>query len=744
MEAVQTAGTEMIELKAKVKTVMFKNSQNSYAAVSFEILEGDIPRHMVNPLYPHNFVGTGTFMRVAAGQKLSLKGKWINNKKYGWQFQIEESAEIEPDSRQGIIEYLSSGFFKGIGPKTAERIVDMFGDETLDVIRNNPGKLSMVEGISAVKASQIVRDYRESEHLERLMLSLKPYNISTKKVVSIHQKYGDKALDSIKENPYGLCDEIKGIGFKTADAIARQCGKSPNDDFRIRACIKYILTDVAGAEGHVYLPFDLLTEKVKKTLEDSEITGEVSINDIVRVCIDMNNSKEIIIEQDSAVYLPMYLSSEMYIARKLKVQSQTQQKQFIYIVEDTIAEMERKFSIKYAEKQKEAFRMLPYTNFMVVTGGPGTGKTTIIKGIIELYKKNFPGSKISLCAPTGRAAKRMEEATKIPASTIHRLLEYRPNSEDGLTCGRDESNPIDADMIIIDESSMVDCMLFATFLKAVNPKTTLIMVGDVDQLPSVGAGNVLKDIIESGKVTVVRLNEIFRQADTSKIIINASKINKGEKDLEYDDDFIFIEEKDPLMMQETIKKVFREELCALNGNIHEVQVISPFRKKTLAGSNSLNTIIQNDVNPKSPGKPELHYGSVSFRQNDKIMQFRNNYDKEIYNGDVGIIYRVNTADNSLLVKYDSEDDEIEYCADEIDEIQLAYATTIHKSQGCEYRTVIIPLTMEHKRMLQRNLIYTGITRAKVRVILIGDEKALHYAINNNNIEGRFSKLKERL
>jgi exodeoxyribonuclease V alpha subunit len=740
-EAAKTAG--LIELKAKVKRLIFRNTQNNYAAVSFEILEREVPQQAFNPMYPDSFVGTGIFMRIAVGQRFALKGKWVFNRKYGWQFQIEEAEEEEPDSRQGVIEYLSSGLFKGIGPKTAEKIVDTFGENTLDVIKNSPEKLSRVSGVSPAKIRQIVEDYKKAECLERLMLSLKPFNISTKKVVAIHQKYGESAWEIIQKNPYSLCESVKGIGFRTADAIARQCGKSANDDFRIRSCIFHVLNEAAGAEGHVYYPFDLLKERVKKTLEESEITGEVNINDIVRVCIDMNNGEEIIIEQDGAVYLPAYLASEMYIARKLNIQAQTRPRQFIYMVDDTIEELERRFKIRYAEKQKEAFRMLPLTNFMVITGGPGTGKTTIIKGIIELYKKNFPGSRISLCAPTGRAAKRMEEATNISASTIHRLLEYRPDGE-GLVCGRNETNPINADLVIIDECSMIDTLLFSTFLKAIGPQTMLIMVGDVDQLPSVGAGTVLKDIIDSGRVMVVRLNEIFRQEETSKIVINANKINCGETDLEYDDNFVFIEETDPLMLRETIKKVFREELLDLNGNIHEVQVITPFRKHTSTGVNSLNGALQEVINPKGTGKNELRYGSTSFRQHDKVMQYRNNYDKLVFNGDVGLIHRANTADRSLVVKYDDQDEDVVYTAEELDEIQLAYATTIHKSQGCEYHTVIIPLTMEHKKMLQRNLIYTGVTRAKEKVILVGDKKALNYAIKNNRTTMRFSKLKERL
>lgn len=739
-----TANTaEVFELQGKVRRIIFRNEANNFCVIALELLEGNIPQNMINPLYPKSFMATGTFATVAEGQKLKLKGKWQNFKKYGWQFIVSEYSVIQPNSRQALIEYLSSGLFRGVGPKTAANIVNTFGDETLDVIKNHPERLTMVSGVSEAKARLITQRYREAQHLEKLMLSLKPFNISTKKVITIHRRYGEKALDIIMENPYRLCEEVQGVGFRTADAIARHSGKNANDDFRIRAGILYTMSEVAAVEGHVYLPFDLMVEKTKKTLEASEITGQIDKNDIIRIAIELNNAGDIIIERDGAVYLPIYNKSEIYIARKLKTLSRIKPKEFTYLVHDMIPELEKKFGIKYAEKQKEAFMMLPYTNFMVITGGPGTGKTTIIKGIIEIYKKNFPGSKLALCAPTGRAAKRMEEATGLPASTIHRLLDYRPNGEEGLTCGRNEANPIDADMVIIDESSMIDCLLFNTLLKAIKPETTLIMVGDVDQLPSVGAGNILKDIIDSGKVTVVRLNEIFRQADTSKIIINAAKINQGDTDLEYDENFMIIEEEDPLMICEIIKKKFREELCRVGGNVYEVQVITPFRKNTVTGANNLNNILQEDLNPKTTGKTELHHGSVSFRKHDKVMQHKNNYEKEVYNGDIGIVQEVDTADGSMKVLFD-DDRIVEYYRDELDEIQLAYTTTIHKSQGSEYKTVIIPLSMEHKIMLQRNLIYTGITRAKERVILVGDRKALNYAIRNHKIDSRFSKLKERL
>jgi exodeoxyribonuclease V alpha subunit len=729
---------EQVVIEGIVTRILFKDDKANSAIIAFK--SDGIPDFARDSKYPNNFVGIGSFLRVVEGQKFNLTGTWTKHTKYGWRFTVKYYEEVMPNSREAIIEYLSSGLFKGIGKKTATNIVDKFGEDAIDIIKNDPKQLSTIRGISSGKASAIVDSYRKSEHLEKLMLSLKPYHIPTGKIVKISQQYGDNAMEKIIANPYRLCDDIEGIGFKTADAIARVCGINPNDDFRIRAGIIYTLNECANAEGHVYLPFDVMVQKAQKVLQGAEIQGEVDKNNIIRVSIDMNNAKDLIIESDSSVYLPLYHASETMAAKKVKLILNAKPRKFNYNINTTITELEQKYKIKYADKQKEAFKTMPSTNMMVITGGPGTGKTTIIKGIIDIFKKNFSGCKISLCAPTGRAAKRMQEATKLEAKTIHRLLEYRPSS-DGVFCGRDEKNPIDADLIIMDESSMVDILLFATFLRAVKPNTMLIMVGDTDQLPSVGAGNVLKDVIASGIVPVVYLNEIFRQKDTSKIIINSSKINHGEDELEYAEDFVFIEEKDPNNIPCLISEYFKKELMRVK-DINEVQVLSPFRKKTETGVDQLNIVLQDDLNPKASNKPELHYGQRVFRRYDKVMQYKNNYDKEVFNGDIGIIQNVDFGNSTLLIKM--EDEEVEFFKDELDELQLAYATTIHKSQGCEYDTVIIPLSMQHKRMLQRNLVYTGITRAKKKVVLIGDLKALKYAIRNNRINSRFSKLDERI
>lgn len=737
MEAsIKRMGEELV-VDGVVEKILWRDEATNTTIASFK--GKNIPKFAQNPLYPESFVVIGVFPKLGKGQRLKLKGKWSRDRKGRWSFYTSSYSEIMPNTKETMVEYLSSGLFKGVGKKTARAIVDTFGVESLDVIKNQPSRLMEVKGISLKKAEAISKSYVQSKHLEKLMLALKPFQISTSKIIKINKIYGEKALDRIKENPYILCDDIEGIGFKVADLIARYYKKSPNDDFRIRAAIIHTLNESA-VEGHTYLPYDLLLRKTQQTLQQGEISGYVDKNDIIRVSIDMNNIKDLIIERDHSAYLPIYYASEIAVARKIKMLLEKKPRKFKYDIEACIRELEEKYKIQYAEKQKEAFRTLVTTNLMIITGGPGTGKTTIIKGIIDIFKKNFPGSKILLAAPTGRAAKKMEEITGLKAKTIHRQLEYRPTADGTITCARNENNPLDADMIIIDESSMVDLLLFSTFLKAVDPNTMLIMVGDIDQLPSVGAGSVLKDLIECNKIPVVRLNEIFRQADTSRIIINSSNINNGITELEYGKDFILIKEKDAANIPEIIKKCFLSEL-ARTRDINEIQVLTPFRRKTENGVEQLNKTLQEAINKKDPKKAELNY-FTTFRQYDKVMQVKNNYEKEIFNGDVGIIKDIDVEEGKLLVEINGEI--VEFYKDELSELQLAYATTIHKSQGCEYDTVIIPITMQHKRMLQRNLIYTAITRAKEKVILIGDEAALKYAIRNNKVNNRFSKLKERI
>lgn len=741
MEVIIKAESDVDLMEGEVSSVLWVHPDKAFHTKIIALKGENIPKFAQRRGYPDSFVAVGDFFKVVKGQNFKLQGRWRKDRRGRWCFNIMSYEEITPETDEALVDYLSSGLFKGVGVKTARAIVDMFGQNTLDIIKNNPEQLEKVRGISKVKSQKISEDYQISKHMEALMLSLKPFNIPTRKIIDIHKRYGDEAVKRIYDNPYRLCEEVEGIGFKTADNIARQCEKKPNDDFRIRAGILHTLKQSALLEGHVYLPYELLIIKAKQTLEQGAISGYVNRNDIIRVAINMNNMEEIIIEEDGASYLPLYLGSEKAASYKVRALLQNKQKEFKYDVNDSIAELEKEQEIEFAEQQKEAFHMLSRNNMMIITGGPGTGKTTIIKGIIDIYKKNFPGANVLLAAPTGKAAKRMEEATKMTAKTIHRQLEYKPSEEGGIRCGKDEKNPFETDLIIVDESSMIDTLLFSTFLRAIKPTTSLVMVGDIDQLPSVGAGSVLKDLIESKKVPTVRLDEIFRQADASKIVVNARNINSGNCKIELGEDFEFIEENNPNKIPEIILETFKRELMVVK-DINEIQVLSPFRRKTATGVNQLNVSLQEDLNKKDSKKPEILFRGVNFRKYDKVMQYKNNYDKEVFNGDTGIILDVDEKEGTLLVELDEE--KIEYERDELEELQLAYATTIHKSQGCEYDTIIIPVSMEHKIMLQRNLLYTGITRAKRKVILVGNKYALNYAIKNNKVSGRFSKLDKRI
>jgi len=721
--AMKMAVVGKTSIKATVKKIIYQNLQNNYCVISFKI--DNAP----------DFTAVGQFLSCRPGQCFVLHGEWTKNIKYreAWQFAVERVENAMPEGNEAIIEYLSSGLFPGIGPSIAREIVRKFQGETLKILADHPTRLTEIKGITPAKVIKIVKAHETTKHMEELILKLGAYAIPNTKIHKMFQKFGEKTLDFIIKNPFFLFFE--GISFRIADIIARDCKKPANDENRISACILHVLSEYGTRDGHTYLPFGVLVQKVKDTLQEGEISGEIDRNEISRILNEAHHNKTLVIE-NWLVYLPEYYIAEKESAEKLREIISRPQKTIVN-TEKIIADMEKKSGIRYAEKQKEAFLGIKNGCF-IITGGPGTGKTTIIKGIIEIYKRNFPASVIKLAAPTGRAAKRLEEATKMEAKTLHRLLEYR--GEDGnIICARNEHNPLSCDLIIIDETSMMDLVLTHNLLKAIRPSTSIIFVGDADQLPSVGAGNVLKDMIQSGKVPAIELNEIFRQEGTSKIIINAAKINCGDIDMEYDKDFVIIEKAGNLA--EAILDVFKKELAEIK-NIHEVQVITPLRKKTESGADSLNEVIQGAINPKEKGKGEIHHGKRVFRKYDKVMQFKNNYEKEVFNGDTGIIEMLDAENGKLSVSID--DVAVEYTKEDIDELYLAYAMSVHKSQGCEYETVIVPLSMQHKRMLQRNLLYTAITRAKKRVILVGDLKALAYGITNNKTVDRFSQLKNKI
>lgn len=725
------------EMKGVIKRVMASYPDgNSILALRGE----DVPDYAKNKMYPEEFVAIGSFARVIENQCVALTGKWTNHARYGWRFMVDSYEEVVPTSKDAIVDYLASGLFKGIGYKTAQNIVDAFGEDTMKIIEEEPDRLEEVKGISSKKVASVVAAYYETKNIKELMLAFKPFHISNKKIIKVYKLYGKNTLKKIKENPYRLCEDVEGIGFATADRFAAACNIAIDNPFRIRAGIIYVLNENASQKGHVYLHVDDLQKQLDELLtRDGQRVYETSM---AAVIADMISKKELVLDKED-IYLEVFYNSEKYAGQKVAKMLSTAPRKFTVDTDALIAELEKTQNIKYANNQKIAFLSMERNNVLIITGGPGTGKTTIIKGLINIFQRNFPGSTIALAAPTGRAAKKMEEATGYEAMTMHRLLEMK-SIDDRMYCQRNEENPIEADMIILDESSMIDLRLFYLFIKAVQPTTKLVLVGDVDQLPSVGAGDVFRDLIESNKVPTVYLNEIFRQESTSKIIVNADRINKGLLGIELGEEFDFVAEDDPENIPDLVKQVYIEEM-EKGYTPDDIQVLSPYRKKTSTGVDNLNKMLQEIINPKADDKEELVYGSKLYRIDDKVMQYRNDYEKMVFNGDTGRIKGIRKdAEGNQLITISMNGNEIEYERDELADIDLAYASTVHKSQGSEYKIVIIPVTTQHYMLLQRNLIYTAVTRAKEKVILIGQSNALVTAIKSVKIKERNSKLNERI
>jgi exodeoxyribonuclease V alpha subunit len=681
----------------------------------------------------------GNLSGIHPGESLKLVGKWVQNRRFGEQFQVETFEMMVPATVQGIRKYLSSGLIKGIGPVMAGRIVDLFDLGTLEIIETTPDRLSEVEGVGPKRIAMITEAWKEQREVKDIMIFLQGHGVSAAYSAKIYKQYGNQSIQRVRENPYRLSQDIHGIGFVTADRIAQHLGISPHSLIRARAGLIYVLKELAE-DGHVcYLETDL----VQKAEEMLKVDGEI----IIQATKDLFREKEIFIETVDrerglkAVYLAPLYHAEAGSADRLKRLMEFPSNIRPIHEEKALQWIEERLNIELAPKQKEAILAGARSKVMVITGGPGTGKTTIITAILRILQ----GLKlrILLAAPTGRAAKRMSEATGWEARTIHRLLEYSPRKGD---FKKDQENPLEADVVIIDETSMVDILLMDHLLRAVSPSTHLILVGDVDQLPSVGPGNVLKDIIDSGLFPVVRLTEIFRQAQKSAIVMNAHRIHQGEfpillgLDHKEGTDFYFIEEEDPEKVLERMIGLYAEEIPRRFGfhPIKEIQVLTPMHRGIL-GDLNLNLELQKRLNPEPAG---ITYGSMTFRLHDKVMQISNNYEKDVFNGDIGWISRINQEDREVVVDFDGR--LIPYASSELDEIVLAYAISVHKSQGSEYPAVILPLTTQHYLLLQRNLIYTGITRAKKLMVLIGSKKALGIAIHHNKPRSRYTYLSVRL
>ncbi|SFG64648.1 exodeoxyribonuclease V alpha subunit [Desulfotomaculum arcticum] len=685
----------------------------------------------------------GNMTGINPGESLRLTGKWVNNAKFGEQFQVEKYETVVPATVNGIEKYLGSGLIKGIGPVMAKRIVKVFGLNTLDVIENSPHDLSRVEGIGSKRIDMIARAWLDQKEVKEIMLFLQSHGVSAGYSAKIFKEYGSDSIEIVKNNPYRLAADIYGIGFITADHIAQNMGIDPNSVLRVKEGIIYVLNETTN-EGHVFFPYEPLVAKASEMLKvdrDVVVQAIALLFEEKRVILeDMNDLKEGFTPNNKAVYLvPFYVAETGAAARLLKLIAE----QPVIRSIDTnkaITWVEEKLQTKLAEKQIEAINLSVKHKVLVITGGPGTGKTTIIKAIMRVFMALQ--LKVLMAAPTGRAAKRMQEATGFDARTIHRLLEYAPR-RGGFQ--KNQDYPLDADVIIVDEASMIDIILMHHLLKAVPTHATLILVGDINQLPSVGPGSVLRDIIDSGKFKVVELTEIFRQAGQSRIVVNAHLVNQGRfPDISLPSgeltDFYFIEGEEPLNVLHKILMLCGERIPKRFGfhPVDDIQVLTPMHRGELGVAN-LNAKLQELLNP---GEGGITRGQRRYKVNDKVMQLINNYDKEVFNGDVGKIIAIDRENQELKVNFDGRVATYEFS--ELDELVTAYAVSIHKSQGSEYRSVIIPVTTQHFMMLQRNLIYTAITRGKALVVLVGSRRALAMAVKNNKPLNRYTSLKDRL
>jgi exodeoxyribonuclease V alpha subunit len=711
-------------LEGILERIVFFNEENNFTVARLQSGHG---RDLITIV--------GNLPDPNPGETLRMQGEWIVDAKFGRQFRVESCISVLPSTLTGIQKYLGSGLVKGIGPITAGRVVAKFGLETLEVMEARLDDLLEVEGIGKIRAERINKAWQEQKEIRDVMVFLQGHGVSSTYAVKIYKAYGNKSISVVKENPYRLALDISGIGFKTADKIARNISIDPGAQIRIEAGIIHVLSELVD-EGHVYYPQDKLMSSAAELLE----VDQAKINPALTA---LAAQRRVIVDQlgdDQAVYLTSLHVAEVNVARRLETLINAPRQMFPIDIEKAIQWVQGDIGMELAEMQKEAIRKAVSSKVMVITGGPGTGKTTLLNCLIRILEKK--NQRILLASPTGRAAKRLAQVTGREAKTIHRLLEYSPK-EGGFK--RNEDNPLEADLVIIDEVSMMDILLMNHLLKAMPQVATLIMVGDADQLPSVGPGNVLGDIMDSGRVETVKLTKVFRQAQESIIVVNAHRINRGEFLLlrppeGKKSDFYFIEKDEPEQALELIKDLCASRLPrAFHLDPHnDIQVMTPMHRG-LAGVSNLNAELQLLLNPT--GK-EVTRGGRCFRVNDKVMQIVNNYEKEVFNGDIGRIIGIDDEQQKLAIKYD--DRSVDYEWNELDELILAYAISIHKSQGSEYPAVVVPLLSQHYIMLQRNLLYTAITRARKLVILVGSRKALAIAIRNNKVQHRYTGLSARL
>ncbi len=723
-----------VNLSGQIERITYTNPENGYTVARMKVHGGSQVVTVV-----------GNLVDPVPGEVMELKGRWKVHPKFGEQFEVQSYRTTMPATVSGIQRYLGSGLIKGIGPVMAKRIVSRFGKKTLEIIESEPQRLSEIEGIGKKRVAMIQAAWAEQKEIREVMLFLQSHNVSSGYATKIFKHYGSRSIEVVSQNPYQLATDIFGIGFLTADRIAREIGFAKDSSLRIRAGILYVLNQMAE-DGHVYYPYSQLLEKAGEILEVdpflvADATGHIAAAKKVQIetIAPPASFQTPAADLDTAVYLSRYYTCETGIAAMLKRLLHTPKAFRAIDTERAVSWVQQQLSFKLAEKQAAAIADAAGSKVMVITGGPGTGKTTIIRAILMIFGKLKVN--IRLAAPTGRAARQMSETTGFAASTIHRMLSFNARSG-GFQ--KNEHNPLNCDLLIVDEASMVDTVLMYHLLKAVPRQATLILVGDVNQLPSVGAGNVLDDIIASEKLPVVRLNEIFRQARQSRIIVNAHRINNGwmpqfdEKKGE--SDFYFIEQQEPEDVLSRIISMAASRIPQSFGfdPFNDIQVLSPMHKGTV-GAASLNRELQQQLNP---GKDGVAVGNAMFCVNDKVMQIRNNYDKSVFNGDIGRIVRMSREDREISVDFDGR--RVPYDFTELDELVLAYAISVHKSQGSEFPVVIVPVVTQHYILLQRNLIYTAITRGRKLVVMVGTKKAMAIAVKNDRTQHRYTRLDLRL
>lgn len=728
-----------MKLTGEVIKVRYVNEENGYSVFDLNTSDGEIKI-------------VGIFDSVNIGESLEVEGKFTYDNKYGEQLNVSSYQKKLPSSTVEIEKYLASGIISTIGPKNASYIVKQFGKKSLDIVFDETDKLLEVRGIGKKSIEKIKKSVEELKFSKNILFHLTGLGISLSLSKKIYNIFRENTLEVINENPYKLIKNVKGIGFLKADEIALKNNLDKNSPYRIESAILYVLTQKAINFGHVYYPKEKLTNEVSKLIGvETELIEPVYMNLLLSSEVVIDNSFE-----ESNIYLDYLYVSESYIASKLAKMALNDDFKILFDIEKEIKEAIKSLSIKLSKIQIDAIKSCFEENISIITGGPGTGKTTIINTISKIYLDN--GYNIFLCAPTGRAAKRIEETTGIEAKTIHRMLGYIPSSYDDIGHFEyNEDNPLDTDVIIIDEMSMVDVVLFEKLLRGMKDNTRLVIVGDVDQLPSVGAGNVLRDLINSKKIKYTKLVDIFRQSESSNIIVNAHKINNGQEPIlnEKNSDFFFLKTETPAITRNVVVDLISKRLPNAYGYdfSKDIQILTQSRKG-ICGVFELNRLLQDILNPKTETTDELLVGNKLFRVNDKVMQTKNNYNLSfvdsdgeenfgVYNGDMGHIIFIDKSSKKLTVEMDDKR-LIDYTLEDLDNLELAYAITIHKSQGSEFKSVIIPMFDGYKLLQTRNLLYTAITRAKENIVLVGDKNVMNNMIRNNTINSRYSNLENRI